>query len=205
MKEIRDAEIHHLIGGELCLNFANTLYGHEGAPFHEYLFDYRDLVLWGRHADVITDKEARGLLSEAKRCPKEAQTVFHQAISLREIIYRVFTGLIKKRSPKAGDLTALHSAWLDAMSHSHLLESSDGFARNWEEGAALDRILWPIVDSAVKLLTSEEAHSVKQCGGCDWLFVDRSRNHLRRWCSMDKCGNRAKMRRRHARYKMIAR
>jgi len=28
MNESRDAEIHHLIAGELCLDFANTLYGH---------------------------------------------------------------------------------------------------------------------------------------------------------------------------------
>jgi predicted RNA-binding Zn ribbon-like protein len=42
---------------------------------------------------------------------------------------------------------------------------------------------------------------VKQCAGegCGWLFLDTSRNHLRRWCTMDECGNRAKMRRRYER------
>ncbi len=204
MKEIRDAEIHHLIGGEACLNFADTLYGHEGAPLHEYLFDYRDLVLWSRHAGILPDKDARGLLRESMRCPADAEVIFRRAIFIRETIYRIFAGIARVHPPKAGDLSALHSAWLDAMAHSRLLESADGFRRGWEGGFALDRMLWPIVDSAVELLTSEEAQSVKQCGGCDWLFVDRSRNHLRRWCSMDKCGNRAKMRRRHARHKMTA-
>ncbi len=203
MKRIRDAEIHHLIAGELCLNFANTLYGHEGVPLHEYLFDFRDLVLWSRHAGILTDKEARRLLREAMRRPGEAEKVFRRAVSLREMIYRVFAGLARRHSPTADDLSALHSAWLEATPHLQLLESSGGFHLGWESGDSLDRMLWPIVDSAVKLLTSEEAQSVKQCGGCDWLFADHSRNHLRRWCSMDKCGNRAKMRRR-ARRKMTA-
>ena len=29
---------------------------------------------------------------------------------------------------------------------------------------------------------------------CKWAFYDRSRNHSRTWCSMESCGNRAKVR-----------
>jgi predicted RNA-binding Zn ribbon-like protein len=32
-------------------------------------------------------------------------------------------------------------------------------------------------------------------GLCGWLFVDETRNHSRRFCSMKDCGNRAKQRR----------
>ncbi len=203
MNTTRDAEIHHLIAGELCLNFANTLYGHGEAPIHEYLFDYHDLVLWSRHVEILTDKEARGLLKESESREKEAKAVFRSAIILREQIYRIFAGLAHGTSPKADDLTALHEAWLSAMSHSSLTGTAGGYHLNWSDEYPLDRILWPIVDSAIKLLTSEEMRQVKQCGTCDWLFVDRSRNHLRRWCSMDQCGNRAKMRRRYERVKQM--
>jgi predicted RNA-binding Zn ribbon-like protein len=202
MKETRDSEIHHLVGGELCLNFANTLYGHASAPIHEYLLDYRDVVLWSRHAGNLTSQEAHRLLQETKRHSKEAQKVFQRAIVLREAIYRIFADLAQARSPKADDLTALQAAWLEALAHSHLHKTSAGFHLDWNDNHSLGRMLWPILDSAVKLLTSEDAQQVKQCNGCDWLFVDRSRNHLRRWCSMDVCGNRAKMRRRYARRKM---
>lgn len=36
---------------------------------------------------------------------------------------------------------------------------------------------------------------VRNCGdpACDWLFIDRSRNHSRQWCDMGTCGSRAKM------------
>jgi predicted RNA-binding Zn ribbon-like protein len=36
---------------------------------------------------------------------------------------------------------------------------------------------------------------VKLCAQCSWLFVDRSRNGSRRWCSMGECGAQVKMRR----------
>jgi predicted RNA-binding Zn ribbon-like protein len=39
---------------------------------------------------------------------------------------------------------------------------------------------------------------VGQCAdenGCGWLFVDISKNHSRRWCDINDCGNRAKQRR----------
>jgi predicted RNA-binding Zn ribbon-like protein len=32
-------------------------------------------------------------------------------------------------------------------------------------------------------------------GGCGWMFLDRSRNRSRRWCTMEACGSFAKSRR----------
>jgi predicted RNA-binding Zn ribbon-like protein len=47
--------------------------------------------------------------------------------------------------------------------------------------------------AAAQLLTSPEAATVSACPGrdCGWLFLDR--RGRRRWCSMDSCGNRAKV------------
>ena len=202
MNELRDAEIHHLVGGELCVDFANTLYGHSDVPIHEYLCGYCDLVLWSRHAGILSDKEAHRLLQNARHRPSEAKAVFRRAIALREVIYRIFANLAQTRSPKVDDLVILHTAWLEALAHSHLFKTPTGFRLDWKKEYPLVRLLWPIIDSANKLLISEEVQQIKQCNGCDWLFVDRSRNHMRRWCSMDECGNRAKMRRRRLRRKL---
>jgi predicted RNA-binding Zn ribbon-like protein len=62
--------------------------------------------------------------------------------------------------------------------------------------------LWLIAQSAVELLTEGELRRIKQCpgaGDCGWLFYDTSRNGTRRWCSMEGCGSRVKMRRQYAR------
>ena len=200
MTETRDAEIHHLIGGELCLDFANTLYGHTES-IHEYLFAYRDLVLWSRHAGVLSLQKVGILLLKGEQVPAKSEAVFRRAIQVRETIFRVFASLAHDASPQDDDLVQLHQAWLENQSHSQVEQTGTGFVLGWEDTDALDVMLWPITRSAMELLISDDLSRVKQCGRCDWLFLDQSRNQKRRWCSMSACGNRVKMARRYEREK----
>jgi len=196
----RDAEIHRLIAGSLCLDFANTLHGHRGHPLHEYLWDYRDVVLWSRHAGLIDEGQAGVLLQQAEKYPDRAEVVHRKAIDLREMIFRIFSRLAVGDSPEMSDLDRLCTLHLEALRQRRLSRVGSGYVWGWEDELNMERLLWPIVISAVDLLTSEEVDRVRECNGdgCDWLFVDGSRNHLRRWCSMDQCGNRSKMKRRYA-------
>jgi predicted RNA-binding Zn ribbon-like protein len=56
-----------------------------------------------------------------------------------------------------------------------------------------------LADAIVDLLRNADVSRLRLCpladGGCGWLFLDRSRNGSRRWCSMDDCGTHAKSRR----------
>ena len=49
----------------------------------------------------------------------------------------------------------------------------------------------------------EDIANVRQCASetCSWLFLDKTKNHRRRWCDMKSCGNRAKARRYYQRQK----
>ncbi len=71
-----------------------------------------------------------------------------------------------------------------------------------------DCLLWPAAHSAARLLTDEKLRSsVRQCAddrGCGVFFLDRTRNHSRRWCSMKSCGNRAKAQRHYQRQREAA-
>jgi predicted RNA-binding Zn ribbon-like protein len=62
----------------------------------------------------------------------------------------------------------------------------------------LQSMLWPIALSALELTTSGEVTALKQCPGhdgrCGWLFLDRTKNLSRRWCTMQICGNAEKTR-----------
>jgi predicted RNA-binding Zn ribbon-like protein len=190
-----------LIGAALCLDFANTLVGHGAAPRHEYLMDYRDLVLWSRRARVLTPAEANSLIRDALRHPLKSMAVFKKALILREMIYRIFSAFAHNTHAQQADLNHLNASRLESLSHSSIAQARKRFRLVWKDPEALDRMLWPIVLSATELLTSAGLNNLKQCAGegCDWLFLDTSRNHLRRWCRMEECGNRAKMRRRYAR------
>ena len=202
----REAEVHRLIGGDLSLDFANTLNGHTRSHGHEYLHDYRDLILWSRHAGLLTSHEARLLLDEAAAHPSGARRIFRNALRLREVIFRIFSRLASGGEPDTTDLDRLNTAWQQGQRHASLVHSSRGFSLGWDDQPFLDRLLRTLSASAIHLLTSQALPQVRQCAGehCDWLFIDASRNHLRRWCSMEECGNRAKMRRRQQRKKLVA-
>ncbi|MFI2612573.1 CGNR zinc finger domain-containing protein [Kitasatospora sp. NPDC018619] len=49
---------------------------------------------------------------------------------------------------------------------------------------------------AIALLTGPHADRIRECGAhdCQLIFVDTSRPGRRRWCSMERCGNRHKVR-----------
>jgi predicted RNA-binding Zn ribbon-like protein len=68
---------------------------------------------------------------------------------------------------------------------------------------SLEAPLWPIARSAAELLASDQVGYVRACASktCEWMFLDESKNHRRRWCDMTKCGNRAKVRRFYKRQK----
>ena len=57
------------------------------------------------------------------------------------------------------------------------------------------QVLATSATDAVALLTRPAAERLRQCGAddCYLVFVDTSRSGRRRWCSMERCGNRAKV------------
>jgi predicted RNA-binding Zn ribbon-like protein len=189
-----EAETHRLIAGTVCLDFANTVNGHLRENPHEYLKNYMDLVLWSRHAGILSAQEASILARAAARHPAQAARTYARALKLRETIYRIFAAHAHGLKPPMDDLEALNAARSDALVRSRVAPMQRGYIWEWTDKTALDRLLWPLALSAADLLVSGDFTRVRACAGdrCDWLFIDTSRNHLRRWCSMDECGNRAK-------------
>lgn len=204
MRKLREAETHRLIGGDICLDFANTLNGHTRLRGHEYLLDYRDLALLSGHARLLSQRETHVMLQRAAANPVSARSAYRNALVLREVIFRVFHAVALGSKPSLDDLNRLNAAWREAQRHARLVDIGSGFALDWDDNPILERIPRSMCISAIQLLTSEKSARVRACAGegCDWLFLDSSRNHLRRWCSMDECGNRAKMRRRQSRKKL---
>jgi predicted RNA-binding Zn ribbon-like protein len=194
-----------LIGGAVCLDFANTVSDHNSEQATDYLANYADLVAWSEHAGILAARAAKELLTQAAQKPGAASTVFRRALVLREAIYRIFTALVAGAMPKTADLDLLSEAMASAYAHAHLVATQNGFAWEWADENSLERMLWSIARSAVELLISSKVDRVSQCSGdtCGWLFIDTSKNHSRRWCAMNDCGNRAKARRHYQRLRGI--
>lgn len=191
-----------LLGGALCLDFANTTGRRIEPQGEEALLDYEDLVAWAEHAGAVAAAEARALLRAAHVEPERPRATHRRAIELREALFRIFSAAAGGRDVATADLDILNRFVGDAFAHLRLAPRDGGFVLAWRGAAgSLDLPLWRVARSAADLLVSPDVSRVRECSSqrCDWLFLDRSKNHSRRWCNMAECGNREKARRHYSR------
>jgi predicted RNA-binding Zn ribbon-like protein len=182
-------------GGNLCLDFANTVSNRATAEPIEHLQRYEDWLAWWRQA---AHGDTKNLERLARRHPGRAQTTLERVLALRETLYSIFSAIAASHAPPPQALAALNRALPGAMARPKIVAGPSGYALQWHAGEeALDAPLGPIVRSAAELLSSVELAKVRECAAeeCAWLFLDTSRNKQRRWCDMKVCGNRNKARR----------
>ena len=171
---------HHFINGLPCLDFANTIvYRNRPGRREDRLRRRADLIAWLRAAGL----------------PSRGRLPLAQAIALRETIDALFRGIGAARSAPGKD-------WAQLVAHYRALLDGNPMALTpggLQPISAKSPPLTQIAHSAVMLALSPMAGRVKVCGGCGWLFIDRTRNKSKRWCITAMCGSRAKARRYYAR------
>ena len=191
--------------GWLCLDFANTVDWHASSNPEESLNKYADLIKWSVDRGIIPGDAKDVLLRKSEEKPAEAQAVLKKAREVRENIYHILSDATHGHPIKTTDLKGFNKAVGSALAHSRLAPYERGLRWDWDSNSdRLDSVIWPVVKSAVDLMTSAMIKRVGQCAdekGCGWLFWDSSRNRSRRWCDMSDCGNRAKVRRFYAKSK----
>jgi predicted RNA-binding Zn ribbon-like protein len=181
------------------LDFANTVRWHASDHQLETLTDYEELIRWAQAAGILEKAQFRMLREKAAQSPDEAREVLDRAKRLREAIYQLCTAVIHEKTPPKAALGTLNDEISTWISRARVVSTTGGFRWNYDvDPIALESVLWPIIRNSAELLTSEQIHRVGQCAddrGCGWLFLDKSKNHSRRWCDINDCGNRAKQRR----------
>jgi predicted RNA-binding Zn ribbon-like protein len=186
------------VAGSLCLDLANTTGAREGAA-RERLSNYHDLLVWSERAGIATPKTVRRLRAAATDREADAARALARLRTLREDLYQLFLQIVEGRPVDARRIAGLDRLWRAARSRQELVTGDRGVELRLVANADdLDRALWPIVLSAVELLTSDRLRLIRRCAECDWLFLDESKNGSRRWCK-STCGNRARSRQRYER------
>jgi predicted RNA-binding Zn ribbon-like protein len=180
------------------LDFLNSIATPVDLPV-DWIADGAGLLAWLEQARLVP-REALEAIRE-RALPGELDNVAAQARDLREW-FRSFV-----REYQGRPLTAAALAALDPLNL--LLERDTKYARVMARAAGPDSplelvplrrwrtpesLLQPLGEVLAALLIEEDFSQVKACEGaaCTLLFVDHTRAHTRRWCSMELCGNRAK-------------
>jgi predicted RNA-binding Zn ribbon-like protein len=196
MKENQDIFEMRLDGGNLSLNFVNTIHDRYEEPYKDYIRHYLDLITWAHFANAINSSQKKKLLQISRENQGEANQTYKDSIQLREAIYEYVVSLINRDEVPPAN-TQLINQWISrAFSNLELTQLDNSFVLDWKaENFGLESVLWPITRSFVDLITSDARDRIKLCSNCGWVFVDNSKNKSRRWCSMETCGNRVKARR----------
>ena len=187
--------------GVPCLDFLVTLRGRKEER-RETLLGFHDLVDWCEEAGLLGDEDARQFRSLPLRGTK---VYVRRSIALREILYRILSAAATRRSIQARDLPRLNRLLRQGRAYSQVGLDKQG--KPVKKTVTMLRgapwLLYLIAKSAMDLLASHDFSLLRVCGNsrcaCAVLFVDRSRNHTRRWCSMARCGNLIKVARFYAR------
>ena len=204
MPQLSEKSPFEFTGGNLCLDFANTVDNRASERATELLTDYSQLLRWSEESGVISGRTADKLSALARESPGNAQLAVRHAIQMRDAIYDIFSAVAQRSGIPSRALAALNQAVRNAAEHAEVVHTNRRFAWDWVlPESHLEAVLWPVARTAAELLTSEELANVRQCASdtCAWLFLDKTKNHRRGWCDMKTCGNRDKARRYYQRQK----
>lgn len=192
-----------MLGGDPALDLVNTVSGWESDP-EDRLGGPGELADWALAAGLCDARERDRIKRDVRRDPARAAGVYGEIAELRSALRRVFAALARNQRVGGDDLAVIDKASRRAARASELAAVGAGFRRTLKkEVGALERPLFALAQSAERLLVEGPLDRVHFCGGdgCGWMFIDRSKNGKRRWCSMAACGNAAKVKKFRSRRK----
>jgi predicted RNA-binding Zn ribbon-like protein len=170
--------------GALSLDFAYTGSMADN-PAWERLHAPQDLAAWldGRFERLDAEASQRELVD---------------ALALRAAIGSVARALTDDRHLAADDIDTIN---LFAATPNVPPSLPGGNRQAGRSSVRIGQALATIARDAVELFTDGGGSRLRRCAAddCGLVFFDESRSNNRRWCSMQRCGNRSKVRAHRAR------
>ena len=194
MQEVKEEERFVFLAKQPSLDFVNTKVMQHGKPV-ELLEDFGGLVDWLVRSELLPRADADRAL-ELWRERSEGRRLYEKALELRSRLQEMAEALAHGQSVPELSIEAINTAMRHPIGPLELRPASNGFElRRRAELSQPTQLLGPIAQSAAELLSGAEWKLVRRCENpaCVLYFLDTSRNRSRRWCSMEGCGNRAKV------------
>ena len=190
-------------GGTLALDLLNTWRFNADQPL-DLLQSPEDLIIWLTAAGLPDGADCAELSSS----PPNRRILLDEALWLRRDILLIVQSLVAGELPPPYTVDALNRI-LTESGTSFRLDSltipPEGDQEERMEGqlvlnvhehiSSVLGVLQPIALSAARIVTEATPTRIRQCASsnCMYWFLDTSKSGRRRWCSMSRCGNRAKV------------
>jgi len=182
-----------LIGGRLAIDFAN--FPSLPASGQSNSLTWEALTRFLQATRIVSAERAERLLDLTDSDPRSAYDLLNRAERLRDSLRSILAARADKDRIVGEWVVPINKVLQVTEGHDELVETGRVWRMEYvarEEG--LDWLLAAIARSAAELITEGDAE-VRFCANpaCSLFFLDNSRTHRRRWCSMSLCGNRHKV------------
>ena len=188
------------VGERFCLDFINTYNGYRTDPEQkERMATFQDFLNWLAYAQT-KDREETGWEIDFGEVDEDLQDrIMCDVRKFRRNLFEVFDAFANDRQPEMAHVAAIYETVASTVMFVEPIEKPHDLAgpSNHVRIKKPMGLLYPIAHSAARLLVEDCLCYIKECHDdtCEWIFLDCSKNHKRRWCDMKTCGNRAKARR----------
>jgi len=181
------------IGGHACVDWVNTVIA-DGGEEVDLVRTFSDLARWLAEARLASPEVARLL---AGMGGKAAAETVEAAKTFRGVLRKGLERMRSSRDVPATLVESVNQRLAQPLSVRSRLVRKEGRLEKQSE-AVLDhpaRVLSLLAERAADFLAHVDPGLVEKCANpaCILYFYDTSKNHTRRWCSMQVCGNRMKV------------
>ncbi|MEO7996369.1 MAG: CGNR zinc finger domain-containing protein [Gemmatimonadaceae bacterium] len=189
----------------LWLDFVNTDLSTQ-SPRGDLVRSFEALLMWLSSRGAIDEERAAGIARRATLQPAAAAASLVDARRVRAALRALAERGATSQRIQDDAVVEINRVLGRSAGTRRLDRHSDGaLVRAFvPTGDAFAGLMIPIVESAADSLVSDELSRVRRCADptCQRVFLDATRNGLRRWCDMGTCGNRAKAARHRAKSRL---
>ena len=175
------------VANHIALELVNTVNGRPDWTV-DYLESPAHLGAWAAQLHLPGPGDALRLT------PESAATDFDAFIDFREVLYSTFACTCRGQAPNSNDIGQLFDIQREGHAQAQWHFGDGQITPTWAE-LSLRTLQYRIAHEAVQLLFVGDLSRTRACVGCGWLFLDTSKSSARKWCTMNLCGAKDKMRR----------
>ena len=187
---VRDG--YFFLGDHPALDFLNTKPLQKGQAL-ELLKDFSALLRWLVAVRLLEEADAGSFASRWANSPS-ADAALESVLSFRENLRSAILSLESNGEipgPAVDELNGLlsqHPVSFQVVPEGRTIAKEIKFSLTTPED-----LLGIIANAAADLFSGSDLTRIRKCESCVIHFHDATKNRTRRWCSMQLCGNRAKV------------
>lgn len=188
-----ETEKFSLIANYLFLDFVNTQKMRGGEPL-ETLETISDFLAWTVAVELLDEKEAKNL-SVKWNDSGANEKVLDEIRRFRNILHEAAENIAGAGEISDAALAAINQRLKKQGGFTEIERVENRFEKRFRIDLSEPlNLLQPVAESAADFLCYANFEFLRKCesASCVLYFYDTTKNHRRRWCSMNACGNQAK-------------